>query len=551
MYSATPDILSVRPGSTVQGQRPMSLDRQMLDLDPALFLETFGQTDPATEAALQDLVKEIGAELDTPPISLAAPWSAQPQLGLVAVNMDAPNMQVPPMLPAPATVLQDALPPQTDNRLQGPWPTQTFAPSSFDNGIPSPSDPQATVLQHPETEPMPFQAQQDETRLITPGTGTLSPAQYTPPITALALPVGAVKEAVSHEVPKTAATSLPTGMPDPVEAAQATVIVQQPSRVQKDRPNPTARLDPNWAGQIAQPVAPTVTGHLRILVEASPDQTPPMRITGEDQLDDRTVVLARARHPTVQEHSLRLSAAPSLGIDLAAGVALAAPTPAILAETPFANAQSLAETPPSSALAIAAAPKESAARTEQPAILPTPAADVISKITPITTDEASRPSDPALALQPAPLPTPPSLGLPSITMPTTPQSPVQQVTVALVHLASDAPGRIELTLTPETLGRVHFDMRPEGAGLAITVSAEEPETLDLIRRHLPELMAELRQAGVQAGTLSFGTWAEGHNAPAKDGHAWTEDKGPEPTPPANPLKKHWPTAPIVGLDLRL
>ena len=38
-------------------------------------------------------------------------------------------------------------------------------------------------------------------------------------------------------------------------------------------------------------------------------------------------------------------------------------------------------------------------------------------------------------------------------------------------------GRIELTLSPETLGRVHFDMRPDATGLSITLSAERPETL--------------------------------------------------------------------------
>jgi len=555
MYSATPDIPSVRPGSTVQGQRPMLLDRQTPDLDQALFLETFRQKDPATEAAFQDLVKEIGVALDTPPISLAVPLSVLPQAGLAAVTMDAPPMQVHPMLPAAATVLHDTLPPKTDIMLPGSWPTQTFAPRSFENGIPLPTDSEAMVLQNPETEPMPFQAQQEETRLINQGTGTLSPTQQTPPITSLALPDGAAKEAVSHEAPKTAATSLPTGMPDPVEATQATVIVQQPSRVQKDQPNPSARLDPISAGQIAQSVAPTVTGYLRIQSEASPNQTPPMRINGEDQPDHGTEVLARPRHPSVQEHSLRLSAAPSLSIEPAVGGALDAPTPVILAETPFANAQSLAARPPSSALTTATAPNEPAATTEQTPILPTPAIEAINKTTPVMTGDASRPGDPGLALQPVPLATPPSAGSPGTLMPNSPPSPVpspvQQVTVALVHLAADAPGRIELTLTPETLGRVHFDMRPEGAGLAITVSAEEPGTLDLIRRHLPELMAELRQAGVQAGTLSFGAWAEGQNAPAKAGHSWTEDKGSEPAPPANPLQKHRPTAPIVGLDLRL
>jgi flagellar hook-length control protein FliK len=128
---------------------------------------------------------------------------------------------------------------------------------------------------------------------------------------------------------------------------------------------------------------------------------------------------------------------------------------------------------------------------------------------------------------------------------------MQQVSAALVRLAIDAPGRIELTLTPETLGRVHFDMRPEGAGLAITVSAERSETLDLIRRHLPDLLAELREAGVQAGTLSFGSWGEGQSAPSKEGWTKGQDHGPARTPLDSPAPAHQPTTAVTGLNLRL
>jgi flagellar hook-length control protein FliK len=542
MHSAMPDILSVRPGPTIHGQRPMLLDRQMLDLDPALFLETFGQTDPATEPGLQPLVKEVGAELEAPPISLGVPWPVQPQPGLVAVAMDAPTMQVPPKLPAPATVLQDELPPKADDLPQGPWPTQTVARRPMYHGIPLPLDAQATP---------------DGTRVATEGAAISSPDQHATPSPAMALTDGTAKEGASNEVPKTVAATAPIGMPEPAEAKQASVIAPQPIQAPTDPSNPIARLDMvnTWVntGQIALPVMQTVAGHLRIQTASSQTPTPHMRMIFTDQMDSRTAAPARPHHPSVQEHSLRLTAVPSLGIDPAVGMVLATPTLSKLAETPFANALPVAAIPTSLALPPPSTPKEPAATIEPVPVLPAPvaAAEVISKITPVTADEAAPPGDPAVTLQPAPPATLPSTGSPGTTMPNAPQSPVQQVTVALVRLAADAPGRIELTLTPETLGRVHFDMRPEGAGLAITVSAEEPETLDLIRRHLPELMAELRQAGVQAGTLSFGDWAEGQHPPAKDGPAWTEDKGPEPTPPASLIQKHRPTAPVAGLDLRL
>ena len=134
-----------------------------------------------------------------------------------------------------------------------------------------------------------------------------------------------------------------------------------------------------------------------------------------------------------------------------------------------------------------------------------------------------------------------------------PHSPAKQAGAALAQLPPDQPGRIELTLTPEALGRLHFDMRPEGTGLAITLSAERPETLDLMRRNLPELLAELKQAGVQAGTLSFGAWSEGRHAPTPD------NPYPEPEPASHPEAAPLPATPQrratlarpQGMDLRL
>lgn len=94
-----------------------------------------------------------------------------------------------------------------------------------------------------------------------------------------------------------------------------------------------------------------------------------------------------------------------------------------------------------------------------------------------------------------------------------PASPVHQVVETLAALPPDTPGRIELTLTPDNLGKLHFDMRPEAGGLSIVLSAERPDTLDLMRRHLPDLMAELKQAGVQTGSFSFSSWNGGQRPP--------------------------------------
>ena len=128
----------------------------------------------------------------------------------------------------------------------------------------------------------------------------------------------------------------------------------------------------------------------------------------------------------------------------------------------------------------------------------------------------------------------------------------QQARAALSQITRDQPGRIDLTLTPESLGRVHFDMRPEGTGLAVTLSAERPETLELMRRHLPDLLAELKDLGVQPGTLTFGSWSGGHPSPKPEGPPAADHDPQERTAPPQPLtpSKPMPTT-AGGLDLRL
>ncbi|TXH99746.1 MAG: flagellar hook-length control protein FliK [Pseudorhodobacter sp.] len=85
--------------------------------------------------------------------------------------------------------------------------------------------------------------------------------------------------------------------------------------------------------------------------------------------------------------------------------------------------------------------------------------------------------------------------------------PAKQVAEAIVSQPDGIkPGRIELILAPDMLGRVQFDIQTDRNGLTITLSAERPETLDLIRRNLPDLVAELRQSGIEGAAFHFGSW---------------------------------------------
>lgn len=62
-------------------------------------------------------------------------------------------------------------------------------------------------------------------------------------------------------------------------------------------------------------------------------------------------------------------------------------------------------------------------------------------------------------------------------------------------------GAVEITLNPEELGRVSMVLSGRDDGLHLTIAAERPETLDLMRRHLAVLEAEFKSLGF--GDLSF------------------------------------------------
>ncbi|MCC6008152.1 MAG: flagellar hook-length control protein FliK, partial [Rhodobacteraceae bacterium] len=117
------------------------------------------------------------------------------------------------------------------------------------------------------------------------------------------------------------------------------------------------------------------------------------------------------------------------------------------------------------------------------------------------------------------------------------------------------PDTVEIALDPPELGRLRLSLSlggPEG-GLGIALSAERPETLDLLRRHAPDLLRELRGLGLGDVALDFGAGQSGQ-APAPprpdaQAPAMTETSAEGPLPEAT-MHQPPPTAP-GRLDLRL
>lgn len=94
--------------------------------------------------------------------------------------------------------------------------------------------------------------------------------------------------------------------------------------------------------------------------------------------------------------------------------------------------------------------------------------------------------------------------------------PERQIAEALTRLPS---GTIELRLDPEELGKVRLSLTPDGDRMRLVVLAERPETLDLLRRHSPDLAKEMRALGFDTTEFQFGKDGDGRrNNPFSTSH---------------------------------
>lgn len=101
---------------------------------------------------------------------------------------------------------------------------------------------------------------------------------------------------------------------------------------------------------------------------------------------------------------------------------------------------------------------------------------------------------------------------------TRPEMPAQ-VPAQISQAVISASGPVtELRLSPEELGTVRIEVKTEREKVTVTLLAERPETLDLLRRHADRLVAEFRAAGFSEMNLGFGNLSAG------------DQGGPQPGP---------------------
>lgn len=80
----------------------------------------------------------------------------------------------------------------------------------------------------------------------------------------------------------------------------------------------------------------------------------------------------------------------------------------------------------------------------------------------------------------------------------------RHIALQLAEVAKSMPDRpVELTLRPEELGRLRMTFSGDITAMAVSVSVERPETLDLMRRHIDILAQEMRDIGYGEVSFSF------------------------------------------------
>src|SRR5690606_21551545 len=71
---------------------------------------------------------------------------------------------------------------------------------------------------------------------------------------------------------------------------------------------------------------------------------------------------------------------------------------------------------------------------------------------------------------------------------------------------------IEIALNPVELGRVRMELSRTENGVTVSIIADRPETLDLMRRHIDQLAAEFHRLGYTDIAFSFGNGTQrGHD----------------------------------------
>lgn len=139
----------------------------------------------------------------------------------------------------------------------------------------------------------------------------------------------------------------------------------------------------------------------------------------------------------------------------------------------------------------------------------------------------------------------------------TAHSPIQrsdlppQIARQLAEAIQQSPNRpVEITLKPQELGAVRLSVQQAEAGIIVSLTAERPETLDLMRRHIDQLGQDFQAMGYANIAFSFaGSDAEPDTQPGSTPSNDTAEAEDTTAAPATHI--HLSNGTTGGVDLRL
>ncbi|WP_424831689.1 flagellar hook-length control protein FliK [Ruegeria sp.] len=136
---------------------------------------------------------------------------------------------------------------------------------------------------------------------------------------------------------------------------------------------------------------------------------------------------------------------------------------------------------------------------------------------------------------------------------TTPRAEIARAVagqIAAAITAKPGSGGVEIALNPEELGRVSITLNGREDGLHLTIAAERPETLELMRRHISVLSVEFQKLGY--GDLSFDLGTSADTPQGSETDPSEPAFGPDdPQTESESIAAPTPTGPLRGLDMRL
>lgn len=136
--------------------------------------------------------------------------------------------------------------------------------------------------------------------------------------------------------------------------------------------------------------------------------------------------------------------------------------------------------------------------------------------------------------------------LASLARPEMAQSAAMQIAAAVQKTGPGGKPGIELTLTPQELGRVRLTFTQSETGMIVNVHADRAETLELLRRNIDTLAQEFLDIGYESAQFTFDR-EDGAEQPAHAaGATGAADAGPRP---ADDMPR--PDTPLVSLSDRL